>query len=257
MATARRDIEEFEDVLDYTEPDPFEFWQDKQKELLTSVVDYNLRTIADLVTSESIDLSPRFQRRFRWSGDRQSQLIESFLMNVPVPPIFLNEDIYGKNSVIDGKQRLFSVLEFFRGRLILEGLTVFSDINGSSIDDLPGELARILRTRPTLRAVIILKQSDQDVKYEVFQRLNTGGMRLNPQEIRNSAFPGPLNNLILSLSGEPEFHGLLGIKNKARSSIYQEMRDAEFVLRFFAFRSSWQNFSVGMKKRMDDYLADN
>lgn len=105
--------------------------------------------------------------------------------------------------------------------------------------------------------MIILKQSDQDVKYAVFQRLNTGGMRANPQEIRNSAFPGPLNNLILSLSGHPEFHELLGIRNKSRSSIYQEMRDAEFVLRFFAFQSSWNGFSVGMKKQMDDFLANN
>ncbi len=76
----RRDIEESEEILDYSEPDPFEFWKDKQKELVTNVVDYNLNTIADLVTSGTINLSPRYQRRFRWSADRQSRLIESFLI---------------------------------------------------------------------------------------------------------------------------------------------------------------------------------
>ena len=254
---ARRDIEESEEILEYSEPDPFEFWKDKQKELVTSVVDYNLSTIADLVTNESIDLSPRYQRRFRWSDKRQSRLIESFLMNVPVPPIFLNEDEYGEYSVIDGKQRITAIVEFFRGRLRLQGLDVFQDLNGTTIDDMPSKLRRVLETRPNLRAVIILRQSDPDIKFEVFQRLNTGGVRLNAQEIRNSAFPGPFNDLILDLSEHPLFHRLLGIRTKTLSTIWQEMRDVEFVLRYFTFRSTWESFSGGIKRHMDEFMAGN
>jgi hypothetical protein len=254
----RRDIEEVDEELDAPDDgQPVEFWEQKQRELVTSVVDYNLGSLSDLLSQGVIDLSPRYQRRFRWNKARQSRLIESFLMNVPVPPIFLNEDEYGHYSVIDGKQRLTAIHEFFRGRLKLEDLKVFGDINGQTIDDLPPRLKQVLRTRPTVRAVIILRQSDEDVKFEVFQRLNTGGVRLNPQEIRNSAYPGPLNDLILDLSEDKRFHRLLGVRTKAKSAIYQEMRDAEFVLRFFTFRTTWRTFKGGMKRHMDHYMASN
>ncbi|OGF65855.1 MAG: hypothetical protein A2Y62_10505 [Candidatus Fischerbacteria bacterium RBG_13_37_8] len=178
-------------------------------------------------------------------------------MNVPVPPIFLNEDSYGKYSVIDGKQRLIAINEFMEGRLILKGLEVFSDINGLSFDKLPSKLKQVLRTRPTVRSIIILRQSDSDVKYEVFQRLNTGGVSLNPQEIRNSVYGGSLNDLIQKLSENDKFHKLLGVVKKESSSIYKAMRDAEFVLRFFTFKNRWQKISGSMKRLMDEFMHKN
>jgi hypothetical protein len=252
--TYRKDLEEPEDVLDAPDEDPVEFWVKKQRELVSSTVDYNLGTLADLVNQNIIDVSPSYQRRFRWDVQRQSRLIESFLMNVPVPPIFLNEDEYGRYSVIDGKQRLLAITDFLRGQLKLTDLVVFSDINGLTYYDLPLTLQTVVRTRPTLRTIIILRQSDSDVKYEVFQRLNTGGVRLNPQEIRNSAYPGPLNDLIIKLSTTPQFHRLLRIRNQNKSLIYKEMRDAEFVLRYFTFMENWETFSGGMKRQMDAFM---
>jgi hypothetical protein len=251
-----RDIEESDAQLDADE-DPVGFWEQKQRDLVTSVLDYNLGTLSDLITDKTIDLSPEYQRRDRWSAHRQSKLIESFLMNVPIPPIFLNEDSYGVYSVIDGKQRLTGIYEFMRGRLKLTGLKVFSDINGRTVDDLPPTLQSIIRTRANLRAVIILRQSDPDIKFEVFQRLNTGGVRANPQEIRNSTWPGPFNNLVLELSQSPQFHRLLHIAVKNRSAIYKEMRDAEFVLRYFTFRETWSTFAGGMMRHMDTFMADH
>jgi hypothetical protein len=242
-----------------TEPDrdgdPVEFWEKKQRDLVTSVLDYNLESLAGLITDKKIDLSPRYQRRFRWDQKRQSRLIESFLMNVPIPPVFLNEDDYGRYSVIDGKQRLAAIHAFMRGRLKLSGLKVFADINGRTFDDLPVSLQNVLQTRANLRATIILRQSDPDVKFQVFQRLNTGGVKLNPQEIRNSTWPGPFNDLILDLSVHPKFHSLLGITVPERSAIFKEMRDAEFVLRFMTFRDNWDTFSGGMMRHMDEYMA--
>jgi hypothetical protein len=252
----RQEIEEPNEVLDRVEGDPTDFWEKKQRDLVTSVVDYNLGTLSQLVVDGTIDLSPKYQRRFRWDKERQSLLIESFLMNVPVPPIFLNEDKYGQYSVIDGKQRLMAITDFFKGKLELTGLKVFSDINNKTFEDLPPRLQSVIKTRPTLRAIIILRQSDEDVKFEVFQRLNTGGVTLNPQEIRNSTYPGPLNDLILELSENRQFHRILGIKNKNRSLIYQEMRDAEFVLRFFTFRDIWQDFKGSMKRLMDKFMSE-
>jgi hypothetical protein len=255
--TGHRDIEEPEAILDEQEDAPVRFWEEKQRELVTSVVDYNLSTLSELITAKTIDLNPKYQRRFRWDDRRQSKLMESFLMNVPVPPIFLNEDKYGQYSVIDGKQRLTAINEFMRGRLVLTGLEVFADCNGQSFDHLHADLQAVIRLRPTLRAIIILRQSDVDVKLEVFQRLNTGGVKLNSQEIRNSAYPGPLNDLILDLSVNPDFHKLLNIKRAEDSEIYQEMRDAEFVLRYFTFKDNWKSFSSRIKSALDRYMVDN
>jgi hypothetical protein len=238
--------------------DTVKFWEKKQRELVTSVVDYSLKSLAELVVSADINLSPAYQRRERWDNSKKSKLIESFLMNVPVPPIFLNEDQYGKYSVIDGKQRLIAISDFFRGDLVLEGLEVFSDINNMKFDDLPLELQNVIKTRPTLRAIIILRQSDETLKFEVFQRLNTGGVTLNAQEIRNSAYPGPLNDLVLELSVDNKFHRLLGVgKNKENSAIYKEMKDAEFVLRYFTFKDNIQGFTGEMKHNMTQYMVNN
>lgn len=253
-----RDVEESEEELDTESwPDPVGFWEAKQRDLLTSAVDYNLSSMSTLVRNKQIDLSPEYQRRNRWNDARKSKLIESFLMNVPIPPVFLNEDEYGRYSVIDGKQRLTAINEFLLGRFKLKDLEVFSELNGSSVDDLPATLMTALETRATIRAIIILRQSDPDIKYQVFRRLNTGGIRLNPQEIRNSAWPGDLNTMILEESASSEFHHALGISGKGKSSIYREMRDAEFVLRFLTFRDDWESFAGGMGRRLDNFMADN
>ncbi|WP_344395490.1 DUF262 domain-containing protein [Streptomyces asiaticus] len=255
-SNSSRDIEESEAQLDSEyEEDPVGFWEAKQRDLLTSVLDYNLRSLTDLVKNKQIDLSPNYQRRNRWKDDRKSQLIESFLMNVPIPNIFLNEDAYGHYSVIDGKQRLTAISDFLFGRFALTGLKVFGEANGLRFDELPTTLQTILETRANLRAVIILRQSDPDIKYQVFQRLNTGGIRLNPQEIRNSAWPGKLNDMILEESITSEFHKLLGIRDRNRSAIYSEMRDAEFVLRYLTFRKNWDTFAGGMGRKLDTFMA--
>ncbi|MRR14967.1 MAG: DUF262 domain-containing protein, partial [Deltaproteobacteria bacterium] len=181
-----------------------------------------------------IDLKPQHQRRLRWSPERKSRLIESFLINVPIPPIYLAEIGYGKYSVIDGKQRLFAISDYFTEKFSLVGLQVFAELNGMIFGELPSELQSILTVRPSLRCIILLKQSNPDIKFEVFERLNTGGVTLNPQEIRNNAYRGKLNNLIHELSSLPLFRKLLRINNPESSYLYQQMRDCELVLRFLA-----------------------
>jgi len=251
----KNDIEESDNLTE--EVSSVNFLEKKQRELLTSTIDYNLEGLTSLITKRVIDLAPRYQRRFRWDDNRKSKLIESFLMNVPVPPIFLNEDDFGKYSVIDGKQRLSAIHEFITGKLILKGLLVFKDLNDLNFFDLPIEFQNSLKIRATVRAIIILRQSDKDIKYEVFQRLNTGGVKLNAQEIRNSAFPGLLNDKILDLSEDKDFQKIMGIKSKAKSRIYQEMKDAELVLRFFALKNTFESYGGGLKNILDSYLDLN
>jgi len=233
------------------------FLEKKQRELITSTIDYNLESLFQLIKKRTIDLAPKYQRRFRWDEKRKSKLVESFLMNVPIPPIFLNEDDYGKYSVIDGKQRLSSIKDFLSGDLILTGLEVFEDLNGSNFYDLPKAFQNVIKIRGTLRAIIILRQSDKDIKYEVFQRLNTGGVRLNAQEIRNSAYPGKLNDALICLSEKKKFQKMLGIKSKKKSRLYQEMKDVELVLRFLSLKDSWNHYGGGLKEILDSYIDEN
>lgn len=249
--------EDYEETDESTEESQIDFLKKKQRELITSTIDYNLESLSQLIDKRTIDLAPKYQRRFRWDDGRKSKLIESFLMNVPIPPIFLNEDDFGEYSVIDGKQRLSSISDFLSGKLILTDLQIFKDLNGLNFFDLPREFQNSLRIRATIRAIIILRQSDKDIKYEVFQRLNTGGVRLNAQEIRNSAFPGSLNDGIIDLSEKAIFHKMLGIKSKTKSRLYQEMKDVELVLRFLSLKDNWGNYSGGLKKILDSYMDDN
>jgi len=233
-------------------------WIQAQRDLVTTTLDYNLQAVARLVSDGAIDLSPAFQRRDRWDVQRQSQLIESFLMNVPLPPIFLNEDDFGSYSIIDGKQRLTAVSDYMLDKFPLQGLDVFSEAEGLRFSELDRGLRMVLETRASLRAIIILRMSDPEIKYQVFQRLNTGGVRLNAQELRNVAFAGTFNDAIVEWAGSDVFAGLLGIQSdldRERSALWKQMRDVELVLRFFTLRENWSVFSGSLVRDMNNFAG--
>jgi hypothetical protein len=177
-------------------------------------------------------------------------------LNVPVPPIYLSEDDFGVYSVIDGKQRLASIRAFMRNDLILTSLKEFTGLEGFRFRDLPAPLANALQVRPYLRVVTLLRQSDPELKYEVFTRLNTGGEPLNAQEIRNVVFRGPLNDLIYDLSKHDFLRAQLKITGD-RSTAYRNMVDAELVLRFLTLLEHRQSFSGDLAQSMDDFMKSN
>lgn len=222
-------------------------------DLVVQSSDMALMNVASLANSGALDLSPRFQRRNRWDADRQSLLIESFLMNVPVPPVYLAEEQHGRFSVIDGKQRLTAISRFLNGEFRLTGLKFMHDLTGRTFRDLPASLSGSLNLRP-LRAVIIMRQTAEWVKYEVFIRLNTGGQPLNPQEIRNVAFSGPLNDALIDLSENKFLRRQLKIRN-LNSATYAEMGDVEYVLRFLTLAETWQGFGGNLRPALDDFMV--
>ncbi|MDF4896854.1 DUF262 domain-containing protein [Vibrio parahaemolyticus] len=225
-----------------------------QESLVVQTSDFSLKTVSDMVDGSSIDIAPHYQRRERWQNDKQSALIESFLMNVPVPPVYLSEDSFGKYSVIDGKQRITAINKFMRGELKLKEMVTFKELEGKVFSDLPDEIQNALSLRPYLRVVTLLKQTAPTLKYEVFLRLNTGGERLNAQEIRNVAYAGSLNNLLFELSDNDVIKERMKITNKS-SPNYRNMADLELVLRFITLRERWQNMSTNLlSNEMDDYI---
>lgn len=233
-----------------------ESFRDAQARLVVQTADLPLGTLADMVESGGIDLQPGFQRRERWSTEKQSALVESFLLNVPVPPVYLAEEEVGTYSAIDGKQRLKAIADYISGRLALKKLDRLTEAEGLRFGDLPVEISNALRLRPFLRVVTLLKQTDPLLKFEVFLRLNKGGEALNPQEIRNVAFRGTLNDTIYQLAESPFLQAQLKITSD-RSGPYREMADAEFVLRFLTLAPRVEDFSGSLVREMDQFMADN
>lgn len=224
-----------------------------QNDLVLQTSDFSLQGLKDMVDSDIIDLSPKYQRRERWEVERQSELIESFLLNVPVPPIYLAEEDYGIYSIIDGKQRITAVSDYLNNAFPLKSLTEFPELNGARFRDLPRTLQSALRIRPYLRVITLLKQSHPRLKFEVFIRLNRGGIRLNNQEIRNVAFRGSLNDAIYDASSNELLRHALKIDG-TKSAAFQQMQDAEYVLRFLTLRQSWEKFSGSLSRSMDDFM---
>lgn len=227
-----------------------------QDRLVTQAADLSLGSLAKMVAEGAIDVAPQYQRRARWVTAKKSALIESFLLNVPVPPVYLAEDEFGRYSVVDGQQRLTAVTEFIENKFRLSGLETFVEIESLTFEELPAELRNSLSVRPYLRVITLLKQSDPSLKYEVFVRLNRGGESMEAQEIRNVAFIGPLNDLIYKLSSHPFLVKQLKITSK-NSSAYKLMADAELVLRFFTLRGAWSSYSGDLRGEMDAYMVKN
>ncbi len=242
--------------------------------IVTEQARYPLSTIAEIVESSSYKLSPEYQRRHRWSQVQQSKLIESLIMNVPIPPIFLYEYDYSKYEVMDGLQRLTAIHDFYRDKYVLSGMTEWSELNGRDYSHLPEKIKEGIGRR-YLSSVILLKEtakSDVDalrLKQMVFERINSGGEPLTPQETRNAIFDGPLNRLCIKLSKEKTLCRLWGIPEPEQSEIdgglpsdnrvqheaFRRMEDVELVLRFFAYRQK-QDLHKGtsLKDYLDAYL---
>lgn len=225
-----------------------------QDRLVLQAADLSLGTIANMVERKAIDLNPNYQRRERWSARKQSALIESFLLNVPVPPIYLAEDEFGQYSVVDGKQRITAIHRFMTDKLELTDLEQFVEVEGCRFSNLPRELQNALEVRPYLRVITLLKQSDPLLKFEVFTRLNRGGEQMQAQELRNVAFRGALNDLIYELAENDFLRQQLKIRNN-KGRAYELMQDAEFVLRFLTMREVWQNFSGDFRSEMDRFMV--
>ncbi|MFF2620224.1 DUF262 domain-containing protein [Oerskovia jenensis] len=232
-----------------------ERFQRAQESMVLQYNELGLQTLADWVESGTIDIAPDFQRRDRWSAAKQSLLIESFLLNLPIPPVYLAEGATGEYSVIDGRQRLTTIHRFLRGELVLRGLAEFPELDGARFRDIPSAMQIALGMR-ALRSVTLMRQTDPELKYLVFHRLNSAGEVLNAQEIRNVAFRGPMNDMLQDLASAPFLRKQLKITGPS-SSAYRKMADVEYVLRFLMLSEGWRKFSGDFAQSMDAFMDDH
>jgi len=224
--------------------------------------DITLRQLYDMVLDGMVDIAPEYQRHFVWESNRQSALIESLFLGIPIPSLFMASNRDASWEVIDGLQRLTTILNFIGNdnalekipikheKLKLSGLEKLDSMNGLIYDDLPKSMQFMLQTRP-LRITVLNDRSDFNVRYDLFERLNTGGVTLHEQEIRNCVYIGPFNDFIKDLSENSDFRAVVKMTaNAEKSGSYEEL-----VLRFFAYHENAEQFVHSVKGFLNEFMA--
>ncbi|ARI82477.1 DUF262 domain-containing protein [Microcystis sp. LEGE 00066] len=265
---------------------------DERKRLSSDRLDISFGELINLYKNGELIIRPEYQRLFRWSEAQKTALIESILLSIPIPPIFVAEDKNGVWELVDGLQRVSTFISFF-GELKGSGWTIdyqeyidrsgveeeeeideesgeetgeiktinkwtlqegglVKSLQGFNVDNLPTNL-KINLKRAVCRVEILRGESSTSMKYELFKRLNSGGSKLTPQEIRNAIYRGVnprLNELLLKVSKSEVFKYLTQLSSGKLNELY----DQELVLRFFAFYKNAENVNENMEKFLNDFM---
>lgn len=255
------DFEKITDVIDA-----------KVGEVRFGGIDISFGELLSLHKNRELIIDPDYQRLFRWSPDQQSRLVESILLGLPIPQIFVVENADGTLELIDGLQRISSVMNFLEpeelpedvrtssaaqegspDRLRLEGCDIVKELNGATAESLPLTL-RLGIKRASVRMIVVKRQSNPALRYQMFKRLNTGGSDLSEQEVRNctARIIGPkgieFNRFLIECAATENF--LKCIESLSESERDQK-QDEELVLRFFALK----NMPTLFKGNVSDFLT--
>lgn len=260
--------------------------EERIKELKITNLDISFNELADMFKSNELIIQPEYQRTFRWDIGKQSRFIESLLMEMPVPPIYVIELEDNKYELIDGLQRISSYLSY-RGFLdaaseeddilneaddfqedifeeeslsaqivkgfALCGCDIIPELNGQTYDNLQASM-QIKLKRAYVRLEILRKGINPQMKYHMFKRLNTGGEKLSPQEIRNCTIRLIDNKFINFIKELKRNQHFMNVTKRIGSSRVQKRFDEELVLRFFAFKNASDNFKHDVDEFLTSYM---
>ena len=259
--------------------------EDKQLALKTDKLDMSFGELANYYKDETLIIQPEYQRLFRWKEEKKSRFIESLLLGLPTPPIFVSENQEGKWELVDGLQRVSTVISFMglmereqeienntqvqneiidedndldsikitnKNNWKLQGCSVMHELNGKGFNDLPFKVQFLIRRYPCRMEILRSNTSSVETKYELFYRLNTESSKATEQEIRNYIFRGEkysqeFYKLLEDLSKDDNFIKLVNLPAKNINELY----DQELVLRFFSFL----HFNQIDKKDLNENLA--
>lgn len=245
-------VEELEEVEEQDERDL------STQKIFTSQADAQVDSLHGRYKRGRLNIQPDYQRKFVWDAKKASLLIESILLDIPIPIIYLAEDANNVVNVIDGQQRLTSLFSFIDGtfpdgrKFKLTGLNVFTNLKGKMYKDLDAKYQDKILEYP-LRTITFTADSDPELQYEIFSRLNTGSVALNDQELRNCIYRGRFNDLIKELATNTDYLALLGLKGP-----HSRMKDVELVLRFIGFYTkTYINYMPPSKAWMNDVMREN
>lgn len=219
------------------------------------------RMIKDIIASiddGSIVLTPDYQRNYLWDNKKSSKLIESILLNIPIPVIYASEEEDGKWNIIDGLQRLNTLNRFYKNQFKLSGLEVLNELNGKTYSDLSDNLKSKV-DRGDLTIILLLESSSRDIQYDIFMRLNTGAVQLNEQELRNCLYRGKLNDLIKTkMIYNEDFIKLFNF-----NILHKRMIDVEIILRYLSFSNNYnkekniiENYDGRIKNLINNFMLE-
>lgn len=231
-----------------------------RSELKTDRLDMSFGEIMNLYEENDLIITPEYQRAYRWEDDQKTKFIESILLGIPIPPIFVAEDDRGKWELVDGLQRISTILSFFgvlKNDLNKNNYFKLSETEltknvlvGISINELSTKLKLTIK-RAVCRVEILRWDSQFDMRYELFNRLNTGSSPLKPQEIRNCVLLGDFNTLLKTLASEKYFTDIIE-SDKEKSDVYKkEMYFEELILRYFSIIFG----DLNVDKNIPEYLT--
>lgn len=222
---------EFDDNV--SEDEIIEIPQEVRK-ISTQAYDKSVSDIVRMIEDNDITLNPEYQRNYIWDNKKSSLLIESIILNVPIPVIYVSQEEDDSWTVIDGLQRLNSLYRFFQRDFKLSGLEILTELNKSDVKSLNPKALRVLKNG-LLRIIVISHDSHPEIKYDVFMRLNTGAVKLNDQELRNCLYRGKLNEKVKEITSKRNILELFNLEEP-----HKRMIDCELILRFL---SLYKNFN--------------
>lgn len=212
--------------------------------------------LVGLATDENELFIPDYQRDFAWDKARQSKFIESVVIGLPIPYVFVadvsdKKGSEGRLEVVDGSQRIRTLAAFISGELELIGLEKLDSLNGFRFTDLlPSRQRRF--NRRTIRMIELTERADEEVRRDIFERINTGSEELNDMEKRRGILKGPLLTFLSKCAEEPLFQKLVPL---APASVSRRERE-EYILRFFAYLDRYQDFQHSVVDFLNSYVVD-
>lgn len=217
----------------------------------SQICDWTISALTDKLDRGLLALQPKFQREYVWSlrPELPSRLIESLLLKIPIPPIYFGKGSGGSLEVIDGQQRLTTLVRFVRNEFALVKLLRMSSLNGKLFKQLTTEQQEKILDEP-IRTIVIDAGNNSELRYEIFERLNRGSMALNEQELRNCVYRGPFNDLLADLERDPYWR-----KVKGGAEPEWRYKEREMILRFFAFANRLPQYNGNLKAFLNEYMS--
>jgi hypothetical protein len=231
-----------------------------------AVHNFSVRELVRMITDEELNASPSYQRKFRWTESDESLFIESVFLGLPIPPIFVATNVGFQWEVVDGLQRLSTLTHFLardsnearaierESPLHLRGLEKLTELNDCTFSDLPKNL-QVYFGRQPLQVISLTDKSDLQARFDVFERLNRGGIQLTAQEVRACVYQGRFNDFIEELSRDSRLDDILKLQ-RARQD---DGTRSEQVLKFFAYKNFKDQFDGKVETFLNRYMqsADN
>ena len=237
---------------------------DQKMKVDFNTYDLTVKELINMVAEGILDIAPDYQRQFRWDEDRQSSLVETIFLGIPVPSLFMATNSDGTWELIDGVQRISTIIHFaaseeewnkiYNGSepyepLELTGLKKLTSFNGMRFSGLPYDI-KLKFKLASIKATTLTDKSDKNVRFDLFERLNRGGVTLSDQEIRSCVYRGPFNDFLKEMAKYPAFKECVKLTESQENDATRE----ELVLRFFAFSHNYQNFVHSVVDFLNDYM---